>query len=207
MLYLTALYCLLHTRKVQPFDDNEHRAIVGSCGHAICSECFQNLENSSCPLCQEENAFGRRVPNYAAIGLIKQCRENFWDTLKVWWSGENYGEGLCSKCVKIEKLRICLTCHQKELCDRHEDELRLQMRSEVDLINLACHAICCDCFLEDHAKEGHRGVRIDYIKHSKKDIKMTTAKIILKLFRDGMKRKKGFIDCRLRHERVENTGF
>ncbi|CAL2041363.1 unnamed protein product [Caenorhabditis brenneri] len=206
MLYLTSLFCLLHTRKIQLFDDNEHRPIFGSCKHTICLECFQNKESSSCPFCQKENAFEQAVPNFAAIDLIKQRREDFWGTLKMWWSGENYGEGLCSKCVKTKTLRICLKCHRDKLRKGRGGELRLQMRSEKDLVNLARHVVCSDCFLEEHAEKKHKCVKIDDIRYSKKHIRMTTAKIILELFIDGMEKKKGFIDCKLRYERVKGAG-
>ncbi|EGT46047.1 hypothetical protein CAEBREN_12987 [Caenorhabditis brenneri] len=206
MLYLTSFYCMLHTRKVQLFDENEHKPIAGSCGHMICLECFQNRETPLCPFCQKENAFGLAVPNYTVIGLIEKRREDFWSTLKMWWSGENYGEGLCSKCGEPKTLRICLTCHGNELCEFYEGGSRLRMRSEEDLVKLACHAFCPDCFIEGHAERAHKSVKIDDIRFSKKDIRMTTAKIILKLFRDGIKKKHGLIDCKLRLERVENTG-
>ncbi|EGT59274.1 hypothetical protein CAEBREN_08090 [Caenorhabditis brenneri] len=207
MLYLTSFYCLLHTRQVQVFDDDEHKPIIGSCGHMICLECFQSKKSSSCPFCQKENAFDQAKPNYAAIGLIEQCGKDLRRSVEMWFSGENYGEGLCSKCVKTKTLRICLTCHRDELCESLGDELRLRMRSELDLLNLSRHAICSDCLIENPAEKGHRSVKIDDIKYSKEDIEAISSGIFMRLYSSiAPVADSNFFPCELRKYVYENIG-
>ncbi|EGT43333.1 hypothetical protein CAEBREN_17696 [Caenorhabditis brenneri] len=78
------------------------------------------------------------------------------------------------------------------------------MQSDRDLLILSRHVLCSDCAINHH--DGHQTINIEKIKYSKKDIKMTTSKMILELFRQGMDDQSYTTKCRLRHGRIESIG-
>ena len=49
-------------------DDDEHKIMVGSCGHSLCLACQRSLQTQPCPFCQDSGSFSHAVPNFLAIG-------------------------------------------------------------------------------------------------------------------------------------------
>ncbi|CAL2041593.1 unnamed protein product [Caenorhabditis brenneri] len=205
MLYFAHLYCPCHTEPLRIYDDNTWKPCIGLCGHTVCLDCIEENVHMACPICNQPDVFVNKTPNYAAIELIEDCRDNFWELMKNWWSGENIDSGLCSKCSDQSRvLRICLTCDEDTLCNTTDSGRRLKMKVGSHLLILSRHVLCSDCAINHH--DGHQTINIEKIKYSKKDIKMTTSKIILELFRRGMDNISYTTECRLRHGRIEITG-
>ncbi|CAL2041622.1 unnamed protein product [Caenorhabditis brenneri] len=185
MLYAAHLFCPCDTEDPHIYDENTRKPCIGLCGHTVCLCCIEKNVHMACPICNQPDVFVNKTPNFAGIELINDCRNNFWQLMKNWWSGENINSGPCSKCSDQSLvLRICLTCDEDNFCSFINSERRLKIKSEQDLLKLSRHVLCSECAINHH--NGHQTINIERIKYSKQDIKTVTSKIIMGLFRREM---------------------
>ncbi|EGT45382.1 hypothetical protein CAEBREN_04135 [Caenorhabditis brenneri] len=88
MLYFAHLYCPCHTETLRLYDTSTWKPCIGLCGHTVCLGCIEENVHMACPICNQPDVFVNKTPNYVAIELIKDCRDNFWELMKNWWSGK-----------------------------------------------------------------------------------------------------------------------
>lgn len=152
MIHLESLICYSCQSNLgrNLFDQNERRAIVGTCGHSVCLSCSKLDPNQNCPICNHSNAFIHGTVNYEAMNHIEFFKENAFKTFRKWWETLSTGVGICSNCASQETLRICLSCQKaKNLKD-------------VSILGRAMCELCADRMVEK-GKTGNRTHQCDKV--------------------------------------------
>ncbi|UMM20198.1 hypothetical protein L5515_015544 [Caenorhabditis briggsae] len=117
--------------KTNLFDDENCRAVSGTCGHSVCEVCVDSDPKMKCPICFRKEAFIGRNINYGALGFRKEYEKNVFDVIRKWYEiltsmkatlensiaygSSDYGKeiqflGYSAKCSDCTNLKVCLTC-------------------------------------------------------------------------------------------------
>ncbi|CAO4367093.1 unnamed protein product [Caenorhabditis nigoni] len=149
------------------FDDENCRAVSGTCGHSVCEVCVDSDPNMKCPICFRKEAFIGRNINYGALGFRKEYEKNVFDVIRKWYeiltsmkaTRENFmayeisdhgkeiqSLGYCAKCSDCTNLKVCLTC---------------KFSRPYTGMYFADYAVCDDCASKEYGNKDMENI-LDY---------------------------------------------
>ncbi|EFO97744.1 hypothetical protein CRE_16068 [Caenorhabditis remanei] len=172
---LSSAFCL---KCKHLYDLKKRKVCTGTCTHSICEECYDKKLSGTCPTCEKEHAFDVKVINWAALDMTKELIESISisNMFDLEFDEKTVGEGPCSECKNLSKLRICADCAiQHGLLERSKDggvELSRETSEEfleTKVLRIRSIALCSDCALDGgkHKGDGHNLIFITAIKNMK----------------------------------------
>ncbi|EGT36777.1 hypothetical protein CAEBREN_13490 [Caenorhabditis brenneri] len=169
MSLITSLFCPLCQ---EPYNDDDKRPRLGSCGHSVCHPCIESpvedeaRENADCPICEKENAFSEVLYNFDLCRMLEAFNKRVTEENFQWLekNPQKLNIGVCKGCSTTERLRICVTCAETSGLFQKLPNGKFHLLNGNRALHLAKSVYLCSDCIADEPPDHHQHVFLPLAK-------------------------------------------